>query len=132
MDFGFDHVHFLVSDVRALTDYFDKVFGMKIIDYKENHKGAAYAILRFGDGTLRIRGMRENDDPDSRFSELVEGLDHIGLSVENVRNALAWLVSRGAEVFQEPEDTGIGGRTIAFMKGTGNIKFELCQKTEYT
>ena len=32
MDFGFDHVHFLVSDVRALTDYFDKVFGMKIID----------------------------------------------------------------------------------------------------
>ena len=105
---------------------------MKIIDYKGNHKGAAYAILRFGDGTLRIRGMRENDDPDSRFSELVEGLDHIGLSVENVRNTLGWLVSRGAKVFQEPEDTGIGGRTIAFMKGTGNIKFEVCQKTEYT
>jgi len=132
MDFGFDHVHFLVSDVQALTNYFKNIFGMEVIDYKEDHKGAAYAIFRFGNGTIRIRGMRKDDKPDSRFPELVEGLDHIGLSVENVRSALAWLVSRGAEVFQEPEDTGIGGRPIAFIKGPGNIRIELCQKTEYT
>tara|TARA_B110000014_G_scaffold241104_1_gene209677 strand:- start:862 stop:1260 length:399 start_codon:yes stop_codon:yes gene_type:complete len=132
MDFGFDHVHFLVSDVQTLTDYFEKVFGMEVIDYKEDHKGAAYTIFKFGNGTLRIRGMRKDDKPDSRCPDLVEGLDHIGLSVKNVRSALTWLVSRGAEVFQEPEDTGIGGRTIAFIKGPGNIRIELCQKTEYT
>lgn len=131
MEFDFDHVHFLVSDVQSLTNYFEKIFEMELIHYVKEHKGAPYSIFKFGNGTLRIRGMRKDDNPDSRCPELVEGLDHIGLSVENVHNALAKLVSRGAEVYQRPEDTGIGGRTIAFIKGPGNIKIELCQKTEY-
>ena len=102
MEFGFDHVHFLVSDVRALTGYFERVFGMEAVEYIDDHKGAAYAIFRLGGGTLRIRGMREGDAPDARAPRLVEGLDHVGFAVEDVDAAVAWLASRGAEVLDAP------------------------------
>lgn len=128
MEFGFDHVHFLVSDVRALTGYFERVFGMEAVEYIEDHKGAAYAIFRLGGGTLRIRGMREGDAPDARAPRLVEGLDHVGFAVDDVDAAVAWLASRGAEVLDAPQRTGIGGRAIAFIRGPGNVRIELCER----
>ena len=126
MEFGFDHVHFLVRDVRALSDYLERVFGLELAEYIESHKGAPYAIFRLGEGSLRIRGMREGDAPDAIAPSLVEGLDHVGFAVEDVGAAAAWLEGRGAEILQKPEPTGIGGRAIAFIRGPGNIRIELC------
>lgn len=130
--FGFDHVHFLVSDVRALTEYFERVFGMKTLEFLDDHKGAAYSIFQLGGGTLRIRGMREGDAPDARQPNLVEGLDHVGFAVDDVGAAVAWLESRGAEVMMAPRKTGIGGRSIAFIKGPGNVRIELCERVSYS
>ncbi len=127
MEFGFDHVHFLVRDVRALTDYFQDVFGLELTHYDENFKGAPYSIFRLGEGSLRIRGLREGDAPDALAPELVEGLDHVGFVVENVAETAAWLVARGAEMLQAPRNIGIGGRAIAFVRGPGNIRVELCE-----
>ena len=128
MEFGFDHVHYLVSDVRALTEYFERVFGMEIVEYIDDHKGAAYAIFRLGGGTLRIRGMREGDVPDTCAPHLVEGLDHVGFAVKDVDASIVWLESRGAEVMDAPQRTGIGGRTIAFVRGPRNVRIELCER----
>jgi catechol 2,3-dioxygenase-like lactoylglutathione lyase family enzyme len=133
MEFGFDHVHFLVRDVRALVDYLERLFGLELIEYIEEHKGAPYAIFRLergprlgGGGSLRIRGMREGDAPDAIRPSLVEGLDHVGFATEDVGAAVAWLEARGAEILQKPEPTGIGGRAITFIRGPGNIRIELC------
>jgi predicted enzyme related to lactoylglutathione lyase len=70
--------------------------------------------------------MREDDAPDAREPNLVEGLDHIGFAVDDVEAAVKWLESRGAEVMMAPQRTGIGGRSIAFIKGPGNVRIELC------
>lgn len=128
MKFGFDHIHFLVRDVRALADYFQDVFGMELSHYDEDFKGAPYAIFRLGSGTLRIRGFREGDAPDALAPGLVEGLDHIGVAVDNVEEATDWLESRGAEIWMKPERSGIGGRAIAFIRGPGNIRIEICER----
>lgn len=127
MKFGFDHVHFLVRDVRALADYFQEVFGLELTHYDENFKGAAYATFQLGEGTLRIRGFREGDAPDAVAPELVEGLDHVGLVVSDVEEAVAWLAGRGAEILMPPRKNGVGGRGIAFIRGPGNIRIELCE-----
>ncbi len=127
MKFGFDHVHFLVRDVRALTDYFQDIFGLELTHYDENFKGAPYSIFRLGEGSLRIRGLREGDEPDALAPELVEGLDHVGFAVEDVEETAAWLEARGAEISMKPQRTGIGGRAIAFIRGPGNIRVELCE-----
>jgi catechol 2,3-dioxygenase-like lactoylglutathione lyase family enzyme len=132
VEFGFDHVHFLVSDVRVLTEYFERVFGMETLEFLDDHKGAAYSIFQLGGGTLKIRGMRDEDAPDARHPNLVEGLDHVGFAVDDVEASVAWLESRGAEVLMPPRNTGIGGRSIAFIKGPGNVRIELCERVSYS
>ena len=132
VEFGFDHVHFLVSDVRALTEYFERVFEMETLEFLDDHKGAAYSIFQLGSGTLRIRGMREDDVPDARQPNLVEGLDPVGFAVDDVEASVAWLESRGAEVLMPSQRTGIGGRSIAFIKGPGNVRIELCERVSHS
>ena len=130
MDWDFDHVHFLARDVHALSKYFAEVFGMELLSFEEDFKGAPYAIHKLGSGDLRIRGHREGDAPDAKGPSLVEGLDHLGLAADDVEKTVAWLESRGAEVLRPPEKTGVGGRTIAFIRGPGNIRIEICERVK--
>lgn len=128
MEFRYDHVHFLTRDVRAMTDFFERVFELELLSYEEDFKGAAYSILKLGEGDLRIRGYRPGDVPDAVAPMLTHGLDHLGVAVDDVEAAVARLVERGAEVDMAPVAAGVGGRMIAFIKGPENIRVEICER----
>ncbi len=128
MEFRYDHVHFLTRDVRAMTDFFERVFELELLSYEEDFKGAAYSILKLGEGDLRIRGYRPGDAPDAVAPMLTHGLDHLGVAVDDVEAAVARLVERGAEVDMAPVAAGVGGRMIAFIKGPENIRVEICER----
>ena len=128
MEFRYDHVHYLTRDVRAMADFFERVFELELISYEEDFKGAAYAILKLGEGDLRIRGYRPDDEPDALAPELTHGLDHLGVAVDDVAASVARLVERGAEVDMPPVAAGVGGRMIAFIKGPENIRVEICER----
>lgn len=128
MEYRYDHVHFLTRDVRAMTDFFERVFELELLSYEEDFKGAAYSILKLGEGDLRIRGYRPGDAPDAVAPELTHGLDHLGVAVDDVEAAVARLVERGAEVDMAPVAAGVGGRMIAFIKGPENIRVEICER----
>lgn len=132
MEYRYDHVHFLTHDVRALADFFENVFELEMISYEENFKSAPYAILKLGDGDLRIRGYRPGDKPDAVAPMLTHGLDHLGVAVDDVEAAVARLVERGAEVDMAPLPAGVGGRMIAFIKGPENIRIEICERPRST
>lgn len=128
MEYRYDHVHFLTRDVRAMTDFFEHVFELELLSYEEDFKGAAYSILKLGEGDLRIRGYRPGDEPDAVAPMLTHGLDHLGVAVDDVEAAVARLVERGAEVDMAPVAAGVGGRMIAFIKGPENIRVEICER----
>ncbi len=127
MEFGFDHVHYVCANVRAFAEYFERVFGAEITRYDPDFKGSPNAAVRLGGLTVFVRGLRPGETPDAVAPDLVEGLDHFGLSVPDVRAAVEWLRGRGAEIMMEPADLGIGGRTIAYVRGPGNVRIELCE-----
>ena len=128
MEFRYDHVHYLTRDVRAMADFFENVFELELISYEEDFKGAPYAILKLGEGDLRIRGYRAGDEPDAVGPELTHGLDHLGVAVDDVEAAVARLEERGAVVDMAPVAAGVGGRMIAFIKGPENIRVEICER----
>ena len=128
MDFRYDHVHFLTRDVRAMADFFERIFGLEAISYEEDFKGAPYASFRLGEGDLRIRGYRAGDEPDAVAPGLVHGLDHLGVAVDDVASTVARLEERGAEVLMDPVPAGVGGRMIAFVRGPENIRVEICER----
>lgn len=128
MEFRYDHVHYLTRDVRAMADFFESVFELELLSYEEDFKGAPYAILKLGEGDLRIRGYRPDDEPDAVAPALTHGLDHLGVAVDDVVAAVARLEERGAEVDMAPVPAGVGGRMIAFIKGPENIRVEICER----
>lgn len=125
--FGYDHIHIVSKDVKETTSYFERVFGAELTSFNENLKGAPNAALFIGGMKLFVRGIRPGENPDAVAPDLVEGLDHFGLQVDDIEAAAVWLKARGAEFILGPERTGVGGRMIAFIRGPGNIRIELCE-----
>ena len=67
------------------------------------------------------------DAPDGPAAPYV-GLDHFGLRVENMDEAVAQLKERGAEFSTEPRDLRPGLK-IAFVRAPGNIRIELLERS---
>ena len=56
------------------------------------------------------------------------GLDHFGLRVENLDEAAADLMSKGAEFSMEPRDLRPGVR-IAFVRAPDDVRIELLERS---
>ncbi|MCY3823464.1 MAG: VOC family protein [Nitrospinae bacterium] len=127
MEFGFDHIHFVCADVKAFAEYFQDIFDAEIVRYDEDFKGSPNAAVKIGRLMIFARGIRPEETPDSVEPELVQGLDHFGFGVPDVEAAVEWLRDKGAEIMMEPVRRGIGGRMIAYVRGPGNVRIELCE-----
>lgn len=127
MEFGFDHVHYVCADVKSFAEYFQRIFDAQIIRYDEDFKGSPNAAIQVGRLMIFARGVRPGETPDSVGPELVQGLDHFGFGVADVEASVEWLRRRGAEIMMEPARLGVGGRMIAYVRGPGNIRIELCE-----
>jgi catechol 2,3-dioxygenase-like lactoylglutathione lyase family enzyme len=125
MDFEFDHVHMVCRDVDTMVDFFERVFGAERISYNPDFKGAPSAVVRLGSMRVLVRGLRPGETPDAVAPARVQGLDHFGISVDDVEEAAIWLKARGAEFTVEPTQGGMGGRMISFVRGPENIDIEI-------
>ncbi|MEK6710892.1 MAG: VOC family protein [Nitrospinota bacterium] len=124
--FGWDHAHFVCRDVDRMVRYFEKVFGAERVREDANLRGARNITLRLGGCRLMVRSTRTGEAFDAQGPRLVEGLDHLGLSVDDLKAACPVLKERGAKFIVEPS-AGVGGRLIAFVEGPENIRIELCE-----
>ena len=126
MKFGWDHVHFVCRDAEGMASYFEKVFGAERVRVDENLRGARNITLQLGNCRLMVRSLRPGEGFDAQAPRLVEGLDHLGLSIDDLKAAYPVLKGRGAKFTVEPA-AGVGGRLIAFVEGPENIRIELCE-----
>ena len=127
MEFGLDHVHYVCADAKSFAAYFQDVFDAELVRYDEDFKGSPNAAIRIGGLMIFACGVRPGETPDSVGPELVQGLDHFGFGVADVEAAVERLRGRGAEIMMEPARLGVGGRMIAYVRGPGNIRIELCE-----
>ena len=74
-----------------------------------------------------VSGRAEGEDPERTSSDPRYGLDHFGLSIDNMDEAQEELSSKGAEWICEPWEIRPGVK-IAFIKGPDNISIELAQR----
>lgn len=126
MKFGWDHVHFVCRDPEGMARYFERVFGAERVRVDANLRGAMNITLQLGGCRLMVRSTRPGEAFDAQAPRLVEGLDHLGLSVDDLKAAHPVLKARGAKFTVEPA-AGVGGRLIAFVEGPENIRIELCE-----
>jgi catechol 2,3-dioxygenase-like lactoylglutathione lyase family enzyme len=127
----FDHAHLRSSDPEAAATFFETMFGAVVTRgvYPPGTLYPGQKRISFVLGGQKILiAPRHPDDPTApapRFPYY--GLEHIGLTVDDVDAAVAELRARGAEIAIGPLTRDLGTR-LAFVRGPDGIMIELVEQ----
>ena len=123
--YTYDHIHIRSREPMETAQYFNKMFGAKILESVQTDAQSR--------GDLDIQGLivllaqDELTTPDGPVDPYV-GLNHFGLRVDDLDTAAADLKSKGAEFSMEPKDLRPGLR-IAFVRAPGDVRIELLERS---
>ena len=122
---GFDHIHYVSTNIEEMAKYFEKIFGGKEIGRTE---ARGYPMIRMDVSgmTISFLGTEPNAgllDP----GKGKRGLDHIGFKVKNLEETLEDVKKKGVKVAIGPNVTPAGVK-FAFIDGPEGIRIELVEK----
>jgi len=123
--FKYDHVHLRSPDPEETGSYYEKMFGAEIIRSVQSD-GRERIDLNLGGLTVFI-AKADPDKVGAPPEPPFQGLEHLGLAVHPIDEAVAELKKKGAEVTREPTTIRPGVR-IAFIRGPQNVHIELLDR----
>ena len=128
MAFHFDHIHLKAPDPEKTANWYVKAFNFKIYnDRGVRPSGDRFIECRMQDGTIvRISGARTAEATGQGDAEVHFGLEHFGITVDDMDAELERLQALGAEIAEGPISNP-GGPTIAFIKVPDDVRIELLQ-----
>lgn len=119
-----DHVHIHASDPARTIEFYEGLFGARVIQEFEN-LGRKLTIMSLGDKSklsiLHVPPAVEKPKPE------MASIDHIGIEVENIEELIDRLKEKG---FPFPVDLtrATSGAKIAFCLGPDNVYLELIER----
>ena len=124
--FKFHHIHLLSRDPRATAQYYQRIFGAKVIESVQSNGKPRIDLDMHGLPIFILPVPPEDPTPPGPPAPYL-GLDHFGFLVDNLDEAAAELKRRGAEFFMEPRTARPGVR-IAYVRGPENVRIELVER----
>ncbi len=130
-DYRYDHIHLRSANPAAMADFFETMFGADVTRdiYPPGtlYPGQPRIKMKVGGGTVLIAPKHPDDQTGSAPSFPHYGLEHFGLTVDDVDAACAELKAKGANVAIGPLTRSPGLR-LAFIRGPEGIMVELVQR----
>ena len=130
-DYRFDHVHLRSVNPSAMGDFFETMFAAEVTRdvYPAGplYPGQQRIRMRVGGQTVLVAPAHPSGATGAAPAFPYYGLEHIGLTVDDVDAACAALKSKGADVAVGPVTRGPGLR-LAFIRGPEGIMVELVQR----
>ena len=123
--FTWEHVHLRTPDPEATAQWYHDKLGADVIRTK-NADGSTRLDLNLSGQKVFIAHAdpaKAGSAPASPYM----GLDHFGLTVENMADAVAALKAKGVVFTMEPKQIR-PGTTIAFLTAPQNVSSELIQR----
>lgn len=128
--YRYDHVHLRSPDPDATARFFETMFGAELTRdiYPPGtlYPGQERIVMRLGGQTVLIAPTHPHDPTAAPPPFPHYGLEHIGLTVDDVDAACAELKAKGAEIAIGPLTRSAGLR-LAFVRGPEGIMVELVQ-----
>jgi lactoylglutathione lyase len=129
-EYRYDHVHLRSPDPEATARFFETMFGAAVTRdvYPPGtlYPGQRRIAMRLG-GQVVLIAPTHPDEPTATAPPFPHyGLEHIGLTVDDVDAAVAELRANGAEIAIGPLTRNPGLR-LAFVRGSEGIMVELVQ-----
>ena len=125
--FTYDHMLIRSRNPEATAQYYREMFDAKILESSQSD-GPIRIDLDTNGLTVLIGGVSPQDNIPSAPAEPYIGLEHFGLRVENMDEAVAELKRRGAEFSVEPH-TYRPGVKVAFVRAPDNVRIELLERS---
>lgn len=124
--FTYDHVHLRSPDAEATARWYEEMFGAEIIRSVQSD-GKPRLDLKLGGVAVFIAQVPAGGAVAEPPQTPHLGLEHLGLRVEGIDQAVAELKRKGAEFTVEPRTIRPGVR-IAFLRGPQNVSIELLDR----
>lgn len=124
--YRYDHMHVRSRDVRKTAEYYRDVFDAEIVESIQSD-GKPRTDLDLNGLTIFIAHVPADAAVPPAPAQPYVGLDHFGLRVEDMDEAVAELKRRGATFMMEPRTIRPGVR-IAFVQAPDNVRIELLER----
>ena len=124
--YRYDHMHLRSRDVKKTAEYYRDVFGAEIVESIQSD-GRPRTDLDLNGLTIFIAPVPPEATTPPAPAEPYIGLDHFGLRVDDMDEAVAELKRRGAHFTVEPRTIRPGVR-IAFVQAPDNVRIELLER----
>src|SRR5208337_1841523 len=111
--------------------WFERMFGAEVIraTYAAGtyYPGKPRVYVKLGGQTVLIAPSHHDEPTASAPRFPYYGIEHIGLTVDDIDAAVADLRAKGAEIFVGPMDYSAGTR-LAFIRGPEGVMVEIVQR----
>jgi lactoylglutathione lyase len=124
--YRYDHMHLRSRDVKTTAAYYHQMFDAEIVESVQSD-GRPRTDLDLNGLTIFIAPVAPEAAVPSAPAEPYVGLDHFGLRVEDMDEAVAELKRRGASFTMEPRTIRPGVK-IAFIQAPDNVRIELLER----
>lgn len=127
MGYEFNHVHLKAPEPRKTAEWYAEAFDFTIVSDIVRPYGDQFVVTKTPDGvTVNISGARTGEDMGDGDANVHWGLEHIGITIDDLDAELERLTSMGAEIKEGPIDVPNGPK-IAFIKGPDDTRIELLE-----
>ena len=127
MAYQFNHVHIKAPDPEKTANWHVKAFNFRIVSDVVRIHGDRFIRCETSDGVIvNISSARTNDQMGDGDASTHWGLEHFGLTVDDLDADIERLKGLGAELLEGPIDVPNGPR-VAFLKGPDDVRIELVQ-----
>ena len=127
MGYAFNHVHLKAPDPRKTAEWYAKAFDFGIVSDIVRPYGDRFVVTRSPDGvTVNISSERNGETLAEGSAEVHWGLEHIGITIDDLDAELERLIDMGAILKEGPIDVPNGPK-IAFIAGPDDTRIELLE-----
>lgn len=128
MAFAFEHVHLKAPDPEKTANWYVEAFNFTIFnDGGIRPSGDRFIECKTEDGVIvRISGQRTDEPMNQGDAETHFGLEHFGITVDDMDSELVRLQGLGAILKEGPIATPTGLK-IAFIEAPDNVRIEVMQ-----
>ena len=124
--YRYDHMHVRSRDVKKTAEYYRDVFDAEIVESIQSD-GKPRTDLDLNGLTIFIAAVSPEAATPPAPAQPYVGLDHFGLRVDDMDEAVADLKRRGATFTLEPRTIRPGVR-IAFVQAPDNVRIERLER----
>ena len=129
---GVEHIGVALNNNEQLSNLFKNIFNLEYIGSETvDEQGVKTDIFNISNTKIELLESISEDSPINKYiSKNGQGMHHIALVVEDINDAISYLIENNITMIDKDPKIGVEGYKIAFIhpKSTPGLLIELCQK----